>query len=917
MSSTGVREENNNQKRVIKGLIKNEEQFIQSLRVFANTSTLSGLGATESEASNSPVDASGNFLTKAGDTMLGPIAFFPVDVTIDTGIINISDVTDDHSSRVIISTEGAAPTDDLDRINGARFAGQFLSLQGIIGQTITINNDPSGTGTGQFNIRTPDGNPFILSGNQNIILFFDSIANQWVIVTGGGSGGGGISYPVRPPVENLGNLGTDYEFILSNPTGHVLKFVATADLEITFNNYPIIDEQQTWEVEVKQDVTGGHVVTFPQVLNPPVLDTTPDSTTIVVFRTNDGGATIRVGNTVTTSAGTLSGLLIDANKDWLGFDITNLGFLSMTGDINVNTHDVFNIDRAIFALSEGFVSSPADTAILLNANNQFQFNTDENNLINFSFDNISAFVMETEVSVNDTRLFSLLGDETNANSVPHLRFIKPQLVGVDDSLIGALDFLAGDDIGSALSNYFSIDVFLEDNTNTSKDGTVIFNCMIDNILTDILQLNRGSDGGVSIFGTGLNMQARKIQSLADPTLAQDAATKAYVDANIGVQNEISQGDSNVTVTDAGTGLIAFTVDNVLIAQMQNNRMDFQQTDLFGIEKITFNDGTATSVFTQTNTNLTLNFPNSVTVFDVDFNSVVGFSIDELKTQIHSTNPNTTPPELSLFRNDTSPVNDEVVGFIDFTGRNSAAENVSYAEIQTEIGNVTDGAEEGILRFITEVAGVSVNTLTLVDGRMTLNKFSSVDTDAAELRLVKEDATPNTNDRISEMNFQVLDAGVLTTYAEIRSEIKDAPDAGRLHLSVRADNSDLSDGLIMEGDDNVNDRSYLAVNSYINSDLGFGFDGVGSLQAKIRPKSASTQLGIVVQDNVDFTVGVDGTLAMPVFDDITPTKSELDTSLGTHQGSMGLNESTVPANRIYVRLPNGDYAFFNADGVITT
>ena len=60
MSSTGVRESNDNNKRVIKGLIQNEAQFIQSLRVFANTSTLSGLGSTEGEINNSPKDPSGN-----------------------------------------------------------------------------------------------------------------------------------------------------------------------------------------------------------------------------------------------------------------------------------------------------------------------------------------------------------------------------------------------------------------------------------------------------------------------------------------------------------------------------------------------------------------------------------------------------------------------------------------------------------------------------------------------------------------------------------------------------------------------------------------------------------------------------------------------------------------------------------------
>lgn len=191
-SSTGVRETNSDARRIIKGLILNEAQFIQSLRIFANTSTLSALGSTGGDSNNSPLEASGNYLAKAGDTMIGPIAFFPVFTEIVSGIINISDVTDFHSSNVVTGTEGVGSTDDLDRIDGARFAGQLLFLQGTIGEVITINNDPSGTGTGGFNIRTPDGNPFTLTGNQNIILKFDSITNQWVIIAGAGGGGSNV-----------------------------------------------------------------------------------------------------------------------------------------------------------------------------------------------------------------------------------------------------------------------------------------------------------------------------------------------------------------------------------------------------------------------------------------------------------------------------------------------------------------------------------------------------------------------------------------------------------------------------------------------------------------------------------------------------------------------------------------------------
>ena len=54
----------------------------------------------------------------------------------------------------------------------------------------------------------------------------------------------------------------------------------------------------------------------------------------------------------------------------------------------------------------------------------------------------------------------------------------------------------------------------------------------------------------------------KIVNVVDPTANQDAATKKYVDDNLsGAANTITQGDSNVTVTDSGSnGVITFNID---------------------------------------------------------------------------------------------------------------------------------------------------------------------------------------------------------------------------------------------------------------------------------------------------------------------------------------------------------------------
>lgn len=120
-------------------------------------------------------NASG-FLRTSGDTMMGPIAFFPALVTISAGIIDIGELTDAFSSRVIVTPESGS-TDDLVTISNAKHNGQLLFLQGVQTDTITLKT------TG--NIETIDGNDFDIVDDDIIILQFDVTDNKWQQVTTG------------------------------------------------------------------------------------------------------------------------------------------------------------------------------------------------------------------------------------------------------------------------------------------------------------------------------------------------------------------------------------------------------------------------------------------------------------------------------------------------------------------------------------------------------------------------------------------------------------------------------------------------------------------------------------------------------------------------------------------------------------
>ena len=117
-------------------LIKNQKLIrelygLNRLRIAPpSAGVTNSLGGTPSAAGES--GGTGNFLKTQGDTMIGPIAFFPVTVAIDgSDAIDIgqdsgSGNIPDYSTYVFVS--GGA-TNDLELIKGAGFSGQWLIIQ--------------------------------------------------------------------------------------------------------------------------------------------------------------------------------------------------------------------------------------------------------------------------------------------------------------------------------------------------------------------------------------------------------------------------------------------------------------------------------------------------------------------------------------------------------------------------------------------------------------------------------------------------------------------------------------------------------------------------------------------------------------------------------------------------------------------
>ena len=180
--------------RTVKNSTERKKQFGRERGSYTGVpqglSSTSGIGA--SSASGVGLSISG--LATSGGTMIGPIAFFAKEDSIDSsGELDISKATGTgFSSRVEVKAY-TGTSDDLVHISGAAHAGQILFLQAESSDTITLKHLSGLTG----NIYMPSGSDYVVDPKEIVLLQWDTkndayltSGGQWTLVaTSTGSGG--------------------------------------------------------------------------------------------------------------------------------------------------------------------------------------------------------------------------------------------------------------------------------------------------------------------------------------------------------------------------------------------------------------------------------------------------------------------------------------------------------------------------------------------------------------------------------------------------------------------------------------------------------------------------------------------------------------------------------------------------------
>jgi len=159
------------------------------------------------------------------------------------------------------------------------------------------------------------------------------------------------------------------------------------------------------------------------------------------------------------------------------------------------------------------------------------------------------------------------------------------------------------------------------------------------------------------------------------------------------------GAAELDLNGASDKLILDTDGDTTISADTDDQIDFKAggTDIMSLTATTatFNDGVTISVADNSD-NLTL------TSTDADANA---------------------GPNLRLYRNSSSPADHDIVGQIDFEGRNDNSEDIVYAKIFGSPKDVSDGTEDGGFFLHTMLAGTDVSRMGMSSSQTVFNDDS--------------------------------------------------------------------------------------------------------------------------------------------------------------------------------------------------
>lgn len=547
---------------------------------------------------------------------------------------------------------------------------------------------------------------------QKILTYQLPIPPPPLPVAGGGiSAGSGTTFPILYPIAELGNQTNTISINLANQNLHYQKMVinTAGTTNISFDGL-LLNKAIVFTLDVSIGVAGVVAVNWPaNLFNLPTLPIVNGSRYelhIAGFRDGTEERYTVVGSSLSGSGGSnhWSDIIIDVDKDMLGFGLSDLSFISLEGSaptqhsdfgvnsnysvydfidsVNTNIGHIFQINNlGYFQIIHNMAATPHTdflyAQVPFNMNNfgiyninDLEFNSTglfqkittsgDGKVYNFFSNSIKLMDLSPETAHNGgvLEVFTYPSDVSSFASIKVVSNISP---AVNNRLIGEYSFDGLDSLGLQQS-YAQIRANTTNTDVNNLSGSLFFQLWNNSVPGSPFIFNVISLSGDRTVGIGLNMQANNIFNSGH---IKTSTTNTY---------------------DIGSSTFTF-------AGIYMNTLNFKTT-ANGLSLSSSGDGSV----------LNFNVNGNTDLFNMTGSALGGFGTFQVNRigQIKVTNLLNNPATLN-----------EVLGLYAFDGYNgqSTHTQITYGEISAIASNVTHPNEAGDIQVYSLSSGAITQMFT--------------------------------------------------------------------------------------------------------------------------------------------------------------------------------------------------------------
>jgi len=195
------------------------------------------------------------------------------------------------------------------------------------------------------------------------------------------------------------------------------------------------------------------------------------------------------------------------------------------------------------------------------------------------------------------------------------------------------------------------------------------------------------------------------------------------------------------------------------------------------------------------------------------------------------------PNLRMYRNSASPADNDLLGYIEFEGRNDASEDVKLVQLASQINDVSDGTEDGSFYISSMVDGTLRNRLNFTPTETVVNEESrSLDFRIEANGVANMFYVDGTNQKVKIKTTSQVSTASAETF------VVDAGTNGGYAGVFSSNTSGGFSSIFLKAEDNVSNLAIFAKNS----------STVGSISTNGSTTSFNTSSDHRLKENVDYS-----------------------------------------------------------------